>query len=82
MSEHSSAVELFNRVEIVLTKPTGERIEVDVDRNGILYIDVESDQKCQMNYAQVWKNVPDGQREYLEKVLGGLAQHLTRVVDQ
>ncbi|MCG8529898.1 MAG: hypothetical protein MI749_04455 [Desulfovibrionales bacterium] len=82
MSEHRNAVELFNRVEIVLTKPTGERIEVDVDRNGILYIDVESNEKCKMNYAQSWMKVPNGQREYLEEILGGLAVQLSNVVEQ
>ena len=36
----------FGRVEVVLTKPNGERIEVEIGENGLVYIDVEADHQC------------------------------------
>lgn len=69
-------------VEIVLTKTCGERIEVNVDTNGLLYIDVESDKQCRMNYAEAWKKVPTDQKKRLQNMLEGLAHSLEKVVEQ
>lgn len=82
MSEYERAVESFERVEIVLTKSGGERIEVDVDKDGLLYIDVESNERCKLNYAEAWGEVPDDQKERLRKMFVRLAQSLDKVVEQ
>ena len=80
-NQHSAGAE-FNRVEIILTKPSGERIEVDVDRNGIFYMDIESEEKCTMNHAQPWKQVPAGQKQYLKSMVEKLANSLSEVMKQ
>lgn len=82
MSGYDRAVESFERVEIVLTKSGGERIEVDVAKDGMLYIDVESNEQCKLNYAETWQEVPNDQKERLRRMFMRLAQSLDKVVEQ
>lgn len=82
MGNNGKVVEDVNRVEIVLTKACGERIEVNVDKDGLFYIDVESDKQCTLNYAEAWKEVPLEQKECLKLMLEGLVQNLDKLVEQ
>ena len=82
MGNNGKVVEAVDRVEIVLTKACGERIEVNVDQDGLLYIDVESDKRCTLNYAEAWKEVPSDQKECLKKMLEGLVLNLDKLVEQ
>ena len=82
MGNNGKVVEAVDRVEIVLTKACGERIEVNVDQDGLLYIDVESDKRCTLNYAEAWKEIPNDQKECLKKMLEGLVQNLDKLVEQ
>ncbi|SIO40737.1 hypothetical protein [Halodesulfovibrio marinisediminis] len=82
MGNNGKIVDEVNRVEIVLTKACGERIEVNVDKDGLFYIDVESDKKCMLNYAEAWKKVPSQQKECLKMMLEGLVPNLNRLVEQ
>ncbi|OBQ46104.1 hypothetical protein [Halodesulfovibrio spirochaetisodalis] len=79
--DNGKVVDAINCVEIVLTKACGERIEVNVDTNGLLYIDVESDKQCTMNYAEAWKKVPTDQKERLKEMLEGLVNSLDQVLE-
>lgn len=58
MSKTSS----FDRVELVLTGANGERIEVAASINDLLYIDIEHDERCTLNYAENWANLTDERR--------------------
>ncbi len=52
----------LGRVEVVLTKPNGERIEVEVGENGLVYIDIEADRQCTLNVAQQWADLSEERR--------------------
>ncbi|MEZ0576125.1 hypothetical protein [Halodesulfovibrio aestuarii] len=82
MGNSGKVVDEVNCVEIVLKKSCGERIEVNVDKHGLLYIDVESGKQCTMNYAEAWTKVSGEQKECLKKMLEGLVQHLDKLVEQ
>ena len=60
------------RVELVLTTPTGERIEVEADLDGRLYVDVENGEQCTLNYAKQWSDMTDERRqktmEFIERI--------------
>lgn len=82
MGNNGKVVEAVDRVEIVLTKACGERIEVNVDKDGLLYVDVEHDKQCTLNYAEAWKEIPSDQKECLKKMLDGLVLNLDKLVEQ
>ncbi len=66
----------LGRVEVVLTKPNGERIEVEVGENGMVYIDVESDARCTMNVAQQWTELSDERRQLASKFIESIQQDI------
>lgn len=66
----------LGRVEVVLTKPNGERIEVEVGENGIVYIDVEADEQCTMNVAQQWTELSEERRQKASRFIQSIQQDL------
>ncbi|GFM35535.1 hypothetical protein [Desulfovibrio psychrotolerans] len=66
----------LGRVEVVLTKPNGERIEVEVGENGMVYIDVETDRRCTMNVAQQWAELSDEHRQKASMFIRSIQQNL------
>ncbi|MFV0349809.1 MAG: hypothetical protein ACK5JO_14625 [Halodesulfovibrio sp.] len=66
----------LGRVEVVLTKPNGERIEVEVGENDMVYIDVESDEQCTMNKAQRWAELTDERRQQASQFIKSIQQDL------
>ncbi|UZP68340.1 hypothetical protein N1030_05000 [Desulfovibrio mangrovi] len=66
----------LGRVEVVLTKPNGERIEVEVGENGMVYIDVETGEKCTMNVAERWTELTEERRQKASQFIKSIQQDL------
>ncbi|GFM33946.1 hypothetical protein LN040_02875 [Desulfovibrio subterraneus] len=66
----------LGKVEVVLTKPNGERIEVEVGENDMVYIDVEAGEQCTMNKAQRWAELTDERRQQASQFIKSIQQDL------
>lgn len=53
----------YRKVQLVLVSHSGERIEVEADVDGMLYVDVEADGECIHNHARYWNDLNPVERQ-------------------